>query len=469
MSIPPDELLNKAALTRLTDIPLVVTLEQLRPYELNPRVTRNPLYDDIKLSIRERGLDSPPAITRRPGEAFYIIRNGGNTRLEILHELWAETRDEQFFRIACRFRPWPARGEIVALTGHLAENELHGSLSFIERALGVEKARQLYEQEGGAPISQVDLARRLSLDGYPIQQSHISRMREAVQFLLPVLPNVLYSGLGRHQVERLVMLRKAGERAWELHTKTATPKTAFSTVFHKVLQTFDTDMRAFSLIRIQDELIGQMSEWLGVDYDWLALDMNTIERRQAALLQQPAATGAAIAAPVKPQLTSRTTQKPCSQSQDTQATRSVPRPEPRQSVNDAAPTEHWHALLDFWHIEDATHSASDLRVLIAQLAAQIAASTHAADDIDATPTGIGFCCRQSSAPNLQLLQMLSAEHSQAMTSHTLRSLLVGVCSADSTRLSDDSLIKLFRLIRLARRLFELEQRSTSHTFPSTLP
>jgi len=44
--------------------------------------------------------------------------------------------DERFFRISCLFRPWPARGEIVALTGHLAENELRGGLTFIERALG---------------------------------------------------------------------------------------------------------------------------------------------------------------------------------------------------------------------------------------------------------------------------------------------------------------------------------------------
>lgn len=110
----------------IADTPMVVTLDELRPYEHDPRVTRNPAYEEIKTSIRERGLDAPPAITRRPGEAHYIIRNGGNTRLAILRELWSETKEERFFRIACLFRPWPARGEIVALTGHLAENELRG-------------------------------------------------------------------------------------------------------------------------------------------------------------------------------------------------------------------------------------------------------------------------------------------------------------------------------------------------------
>ncbi|MEX5670031.1 hypothetical protein ABFV57_34865, partial [Pseudomonas neuropathica] len=65
----------------IVETPMIVTLDELYPYELDPRITRNPLYDDIKASIRERGLDAPPSITRRPGADHYIIRNGGNTRL----------------------------------------------------------------------------------------------------------------------------------------------------------------------------------------------------------------------------------------------------------------------------------------------------------------------------------------------------------------------------------------------------
>jgi hypothetical protein len=44
----------------IADTPMVVTLDQLRPYDHDPRVTRNPAYEDIKASIRERGLDAPP-------------------------------------------------------------------------------------------------------------------------------------------------------------------------------------------------------------------------------------------------------------------------------------------------------------------------------------------------------------------------------------------------------------------------
>lgn len=271
----------------ISDTPIVVTLDQVRPYNLNPRVTRNPRYDELKASIRARYLDSPPPITRRPGEEFFIIRNGGNTRLSILNELWSETKDEKFFRIMCLFRPWSHRGEIVSLTGHLCENELHGRLSFIERALGIEKARELYELEVGSSISQRELARRLTQDGYPIAQSHISRMQDAVRYLLPNIPNVLYGGLGKPQIERLIGLRQAALRSWERHAATKSPQCDFMSTFSDVLVNFDVNASSFTVERVQDELIGQMSDIFGIKYDALALEIVDVQSWQQLLAEDP--------------------------------------------------------------------------------------------------------------------------------------------------------------------------------------
>jgi len=263
----------------IANTPIVLTLDQLRPFDLNPRITRNPLYDELKASIRERGLDTAPAVTRRPGASHYIIRNGGNTRLAILNELWSETRDERFFRIACLFRPWSPRGDIVALTGHLAENELHGRLSFIERALGVGKALELYQAELGQEISQSELARRLTADGFPVQQSHISRMQDAVRWLLPAIPNVLYGGLGRPQIERLTVLRRAAERVWARRAVGLEAGIDFPTLFQDVLVQFDGDPDAFAVQRVQDELVGQMAAVLQVNYELLQLEIDTPDPR----------------------------------------------------------------------------------------------------------------------------------------------------------------------------------------------
>ncbi len=435
----------------LTDTPMVVTLDDLRPYELDPRLTRNPLYDEIKTSIRERGLDAPPPITRRPGAEHFIIRNGGNTRLAILRELWSETKAERFFRIPCLFRPWPERGEIIALTGHLAENELHGSLTFIERALGVEKARELYELESGKALSQSELARRLSADGYPIQQSHISRMQDTVHYLLPTIPNVLYNGLGRHQVERLAVLRKACELTWEKYAGGKALAVDFETFFHDVLALFDVQPDCFAIGRVQDELIGQMSHLLDIDYNVLELDVDSTEHRQRAVTsppQLPVETATVVqpgrAATPSPDATqSNGTAAGASGAVPNNDTAPPPAPAPTpvsgassgegdpdarlqgHIVSPADNTERLQTIQhmlaehtgeplptfadrvlqaipvqvgglfpinDVWYIEPGLDAPDRLRIHIAQFAQEIAEQAELIDCIEATETRIGFTC-----------------------------------------------------------------------------
>ncbi|MGK2898383.1 MAG: ParB family protein [Burkholderiaceae bacterium] len=517
----------------IADTPMVVTLDQLRPYDHDPRLTRNPAYAEIKASIRERGLDAPPAITRRPGEAHYIIRNGGNTRLAILRELWSETREERFFRIACLFRPWPARGEIVALTGHLAENELRGGLTFIERALGIEKARAFYEQESGQALSQSELARRLTADGYPVPQSHISRMNDAVRYLLPAIPTLLYGGLGRHQVDRLAVLRKACERTWERRTLSRTVAVNFATLFQDVLAQFDTRPDDFSPQRVQDELVGQMAELLEADYDMLALEINDSESRQHALTSESAApvpTTAAVPAtrlpPTDPASQDATPTAPPaatppsppialphSGSGEDADTTLVPSEQDEQRderlqghiVTPAPTTERLQSIQrmvadqlgdklpdfeadalraipvqvgglypisDVWYIEPGLLAPDRLRVHIAQFAREIAREASVADHIEASDGGIGFVCvapvvgQANALPAfaravLTLLHALSVAPAsatgldRARLAEELGPLLHGH-GGSATRLSDAGLVKLFRLLRLARRLLDLE-------------
>ncbi|AUZ58515.1 Protein ybcL precursor [Pseudomonas sp. XWY-1] len=253
--------------TPVGDTPMVVSLEQLRPYELNPRVVRNPLYDQIKASIRERGLDQPPAITRRPDQPHFIIRNGGNTRLSILGELWQETRDERFFRIHCLFRPW--QSESHALLGHLAESDLHGQLTFVERALAVAKLQDMFQQSG-EPLSQRELSTHLSKGGYPISQSHISRMFDALEHLLPVIPQVLYAGLGKPTIGRLINLRRRAESIWNQYLGGAQQ---FPLLWFEVLSAFDCEKPELDSSKLQDELIARMALHLKQTPRLLALEM----------------------------------------------------------------------------------------------------------------------------------------------------------------------------------------------------
>jgi ParB family protein of integrating conjugative element (PFGI_1 class) len=475
------------------DTPMVVTLDELQPYDLNPRITRNPKYDEIKASIRERGLDAPPTITRRPGTSHFIIRNGGNTRLSILRELWTETRDERFFRISCVFRPWSARGEIVALTGHLAENELRGALSFIERALGVEKARELYEQELGQPLSQRELARRLTADGYPINHSLLSRMSDAVQHLLPAIPTILYAGLGRPQAERLTGLRKSGARVWEHHIPKVQPSVSFATLFQDVLASFDADPDAFDVQRVQDELVKQMAQLLASDYDTLSLELIDADGIRDALSRDPASqpsfsTPLLPAESAAPKLRSPTPQPSAA---------SPPRPSPTARVQTSAPVRTTpqrgrtddqadNSESDDSELEDAeldgaelgeettssrpapqlpgavvgttpaTNALEEIRANIAQLAGDLASEGSLRDSINVVDEGVGFICVSSWSDGLPSPFQVA-----------LLALLRAISAPELGSLSDAGVARVSELFKLTRRLSALAQGSSLSGFRSS--
>jgi ParB family protein of integrating conjugative element (PFGI_1 class) len=485
----------------VTDTPMVMTLEQLRPYEHNPRFIRNPLYDDIKASIRERGLDQPPPITRRPGEAYFIIRNGGNTRLAILGELWQETRDERFFRIHCLFRPWS--NEITALLGHLAESDLHGQLTFIERALAVAKLKTMLEAE--APVlSQRELAARLAAGGYPISQSHISRMLDTLEHLLPAIPQTLYAGLGKSQIERLISLRSQTERTWNRYPNATD---AFAEFWLETLVGFDADPESFDLERIKDELLERMSHLLGQSYRMLALELSDTQRvisTPGTVVTTPsennhlpsvdvAAAGAPSSEPhskstdASPQI--EPTREELLTPPGTNVVSAVSPPSrvqqireqiDRETAADAATSVDTYAIDDIWTIAPTLDSPEQLRTAIATLAREMASYTGDPESIVDQQIGLGFALNiervdlaapRATGIHLLLMALLRAqddvnwEDRKQLPSALFGQLLLGIyqlplpdrpaMDVGLERLPDRLLIKLYRLIRLARRLIDL--------------
>ncbi|MDF5890267.1 ParB family protein [Pseudomonas syringae pv. syringae] len=498
----------------LTDTPMLVTLDQLRPYEHNPRFIRNPLYEDIKASIRERGLDQPPPITRRPGEPTFIIRNGGNTRLAILAELWQETRDERFFRIHCLFRPWT--NEITALLGHLAESDLHGQLTFIERALAVAKLKIMLEPED-AQLSQRELAKRLAAGGYPISQSHISRMLDTLEYLLPAIPQTLYAGLGKPQIERLIGLRSQAERTWNRYPSNTL---LFAEFWLETLAGFDTDPESFDLEQIQDELLERMSRLLGQSSRMLALELSdtqhalltagttvTTSREHRHLPSgDDAETLTLSSAPEtvdhEPQLASSEVHakstEPTAQANATperstlSATSVISTDSPpsrvqqireqidRETLTETLEQLETYAIDDIWSIAPALDTPEQLRLAIAALAREMATYAGHPESIIDQKSGLGFTLSmeqldlttpRATGIHLLLLALLRAqdevnwEDRKQLPSALFGQLLLGVYQLPMTdrpvmdvgleRLPDELLIKLYRLIRLARRLIDL--------------
>lgn len=192
---------------------LVVEIERIQPYDHNPRRERNPQYDEIKESVRAQGgLNNPLTITRRPGDTYYLVESGGNTRLQILKELWQETSDPRFHKIHCLFRPWVSEAHVLA--AHLIENDKRGDLIFIDKALAVRELRRIIEAETGESLSLRQLAEQLQARGYGLDLGTLSRMDYAVETLLPLIPEALRAGLGRPQIDRIRRLESACRRCW---------------------------------------------------------------------------------------------------------------------------------------------------------------------------------------------------------------------------------------------------------------
>ncbi len=216
--------------------PVRMEITRIRAYERNPRRCDNPEYDRIRDSIRAHGMDQPLTVTQRPGESGYLVHSGGNTRLRILRELFEETGDEQFGRIHCLVVPWTCESDV--LLAHLRENDLRGSLTFIDKALAVQEAGKLLAQElGVAEVTQGQLETELQEAGYRIHQGLISRMAYAVDRLLPLMPQALEAGLGRPQVGKIRSLERAARNLW-LRFCTG-QGAAFNPVFEALCRRYD--------------------------------------------------------------------------------------------------------------------------------------------------------------------------------------------------------------------------------------
>lgn len=216
---------------------LILDLSNIKPYEHNPRKGSNPEYDRIKDSIRMEGIDHPLVVTQRPDETSYLIHSGGNTRLQILQELYHETGNKCFRELTCIYRPWTSETDV--LLAHLRENDLRGDLTFLDKATAVREAKRLIQEEqGGASMTQTQLAEIMRTRGYALSQGLISQMEYVVDKLLHLVPTALEGGMGRPQVERIRQLERATRALWL--ERTVDTETEFEMVFEALCRRYDS-------------------------------------------------------------------------------------------------------------------------------------------------------------------------------------------------------------------------------------
>ena len=154
------------------DCQIELKVEEIHPYEHNPRRADNAKFAEIKDSIRSSGVRNPFTVTRRPGEKHFIVEAGGNTRLLALQQLWEETRDSRFAKVVAIFRPW--RSEPHVLTAHLIENEQRGDMTFWDKANGVATLKSQLEKEKGRALSLRQLEDELKAGGFSVNTATLT-------------------------------------------------------------------------------------------------------------------------------------------------------------------------------------------------------------------------------------------------------------------------------------------------------
>lgn len=289
-----------------------VTLDQLIPYDHNPRQSENPLYYEIKESIRNRGLDNPPHVTKRHADdKHFMIRDGGNTRLHILNEIVAEIDAEleqldetnpealdrrlalisergRFWEIECEFIPW--KSEIDTLAGHMVENELRGGMLFVERALAVQRFRRLFEHEEGRSLSVRELTERISQQGWSVNAGDMTRYEYTSRELVDFIPDALWAGAGRPFIKSVRQLQTAIEQLWNASSIGLERPGGWLPIWQQTL--IETDSEEYDIKVIQDRICFRLGEHLNVSY-------HNIESTLALILQNRTASAEDIISAIR--------------------------------------------------------------------------------------------------------------------------------------------------------------------------
>lgn len=159
-----------------------VSIHEIDFFDKNPRIHHDPeQYGHIKQSIRETGVQQPVHITRRPGDSRFVLAQGGNTRLKIVQELFAETGDERFAVIPAIFAEYISEADIQI--AHLIENEQRAEMCFWDKAQAYVAIRGMFQAESEKRLSLRELEQLFLTHGLSLSYKTLGLMFFAADHL----------------------------------------------------------------------------------------------------------------------------------------------------------------------------------------------------------------------------------------------------------------------------------------------
>lgn len=258
-SMPPLQPKSPGDVEGFTTSVIRLRVQDVRPYEGNPRTATNERISEICESISTRGLDQMFSVTKRPGESHYITAKGGCTRLASLQRL--AQQDPVRFEYA-DFLLYQYKSESDLLAGHLVENIQREGMSFWDTAQGILGMKSALETESGRDLSSREFEAALKQQGLETSQPILIDYRFLHSYLTGIYPDFRMA-IGRNDIRyHLRPFFGLAEALWNKHAGVD----SFDSTVREWVSTYQ-DVDGYNAERLVEHLQSQIALRLGYGLD----------------------------------------------------------------------------------------------------------------------------------------------------------------------------------------------------------
>lgn len=249
-------------------------------YEHDPRTRVNEKYEEIKASVKARGIEHAIYITKRPGSDQWVIAKGGNTRLAILHDLATENPDKWLYHDFL-IKPYSKESDLLA--SHLIENLQRSDMTFWDTAKGLMVMRDEMEKELVCTLTPKQLAENLKGKGLDFQEATLSNYQFAIEY---------FSTLGDFSHKLALDHIRTTFRPQFAHLSAIAAKAAegdtegFDTLYRFWIESYPTEHKTYDCGSLQKHIHSNACRYLDVSEEELSLMIEGYKRNSKASLEE---------------------------------------------------------------------------------------------------------------------------------------------------------------------------------------
>jgi ParB family protein of integrating conjugative element (PFGI_1 class) len=249
-------------------------------YEDNPRHKINEKYEDIKASIRARGIEQALYVTKRPGAAQWVLAKGGKTRWMILQDL-AKEDEAKWLHHDFLVKPYSNESDLLA--SHLIENIQRSDMTFWDTAKGLMMMKVQMSKDLGLELNSKEFAAHLKGTGLETSTTALMNYQFAVDYYSMIgelAQNISYRDVHGVLRSQLKTLSALAEKFSQEHAN------EFDQQYRNWIETYCSFQTAYDLSLFQKHIHQNAAAYLGVAEDELTLMLEGYKHNKEATLEE---------------------------------------------------------------------------------------------------------------------------------------------------------------------------------------